>query len=75
VVAAGSGLRVTSDAGRTWRDIDASLPTGIAALHDLWLMAGGQGWATAGDALSNLRVLYTSDSGAHWSQLHVPYLT
>ncbi len=75
VVAAGSGLRVTSDAGRTWRDIDASLPAGIAAVHDLWLMAGGQGWATAGDALSNLRVLYTSDGGAHWSQLHVPYLT
>jgi len=75
VVAAGSRLRVTSDAGRTWRDVDVSLPAGITGLHDLWLMAGGRGWATASHGSSNLRALYTSDGGVHWSQLHVPYLT
>ena len=75
VVAAASGLRVTKDAGRTWQDIDVSLPAGITGLHDLWLTAGGQGWATAGHGLNDLRVLYTSDGGVHWSQLHVPYMT
>ncbi len=61
-LADGSKLHVTSDAGRTWRDVAASLPAGVTVLDDLWLTAGGQGWATgnyAGD------VLHTTDGGVH----------
>lgn len=74
-VADGARLRVTSDAGLTWRDVPTSLPAGISTLHDLWLTADRQGWATADDAAGDVRVLHTTDAGAHWSLSHVPYLT
>ena len=74
-VADGSRLHVTSDAGFTWHDVSTALPAGIAALHDLWLTAGGEGWATADDAAGHVRVLHTTDAGVHWSLSRVPYLT
>jgi photosystem II stability/assembly factor-like uncharacterized protein len=61
-VANGSRLHVTSDAGRTWRDVSPARPPGITALHDLWLTVGGPGWATAEDAGGNLRVLHAASA-------------
>jgi len=72
--AGGSLVHVTSDAGRTWRTVNASLPPGIAALVDLWLTGGGEGWATGADGFGNLRVLRTGDGGAHWARSPVPEL-
>jgi photosystem II stability/assembly factor-like uncharacterized protein len=73
--AGGSLVHVTSDAGRTWRTVHASLPSGIASLVDLWLTGSGVGWATGDDGSGNLRVLRTTDGGVHWSRSPVPYLT
>jgi len=73
-VAAGAGLHLTADAGRTWRDIAAVLPDGISALHDVWMTAGGEGWATTDPRAAGLRVLHTTDGGVHWSESHVPYM-
>jgi photosystem II stability/assembly factor-like uncharacterized protein len=73
-VAAGPRLRLTSDAGTTWREVVASLPAGVTALHDLWLVPGGQGWATADGTAGNLLVVRTSDGGAHWARSPVPGL-
>ncbi len=73
-VADGSRLRLTADAGRTWRVVEAALPDGFPALHDLWLTASGEGWATADRASGSTRVLRTTDAGSHWSEARVPHL-
>ncbi len=73
-VADGSGLRVTADAGRTWRVVQAALPDGFTALHDLRLTASGEGWATADSASGGTHVLHTTDGGSHWSDASVPHL-
>ena len=74
-VAAGATVRVTADAGRSWRDIATALPGGITALQDVWLTAAGEGWATTDHgSTADLRVLHTTDGGARWSESHVPYV-
>jgi len=73
--AGGSLLHLTSNAGLTWRTVHAALPSGIAALVDLWLTGGAEGWATGDDGHGNLRILHIADGGASWSPSSVPYLT
>lgn len=72
--AGASLLQMTSDAGRTWRTMHASLPAGVVALVDVWLTGSGEGWATGEDGSGRLRVLRTTDGGADWSLSPVPYL-
>jgi photosystem II stability/assembly factor-like uncharacterized protein len=66
-VADGARLLATADAGRTWRPVAISLPRGVTTLRDLWLLPGGQGWATAEGAIGTLAVLSTRDGGRRWS--------
>src|SRR5215467_2504985 len=72
--AGGSLVQTTSNAGRTWRTVRASLPRGVVALVDVWLAGTGEGWATGDDGSGNLRVLRTADGGADWLLSPVPYL-
>lgn len=76
MVAGGTVIHATSDAGRTWHDVHSKLPAGIFALHDLWLFPGGKGWATGSDAVrgGSLHVLVTGDGGTTWSLAPVPHL-
>lgn len=76
MVAGGAVIHATSDAGRTWHDVHTKLPSGIFALHDLWLYPGGKGWATGSDAErgGSLHVLVTGDGGTTWSLSPVPHL-
>lgn len=72
VVAHGAQLSVTFDGGKTWRDTDAVLPSGVTVLHDLWFEAGDEGWALGQNGASNEQVLHTVDSGAHWTRVAIP---
>jgi photosystem II stability/assembly factor-like uncharacterized protein len=74
LVSDGSVIHSTTDGGRSWRDIHSKLPAGIASLHDLWLYAGGKGWATSTDVGGGYHVLTTSDGGVTWTQSPVPHL-
>jgi hypothetical protein len=74
LVADGSVIHSTTDGGVVWRDIRSKVPSGIAALHDLWIYKGGKGWATGTDAGSGYHVLTTSDGGATWALSPVPHL-
>jgi photosystem II stability/assembly factor-like uncharacterized protein len=74
VFAGGAVLRSTSDGGQTWSDVQSRLPTGISALHDLWLFPGGKGWATGTDAGGQYQILTTSDGGSTWAFSPVPHL-
>jgi photosystem II stability/assembly factor-like uncharacterized protein len=74
VFADGSVLRSTSDGGQTWSDVHSRLPTGVSALHDLWLFPGGKGWATGTDARGQDQILTTSDGGWTWALSPVPHL-
>jgi photosystem II stability/assembly factor-like uncharacterized protein len=60
---------IASDAGRTWRTVIAPLPAGIAALADLWLTGGGEGWTIGDDGSGNVQILHTTDGGANWFTL------
>ena len=74
LVADGLVIHATSDGGSKWQDIHPRLPSGIVALHDLWLFRGGKGWATGADASLGYHVLTTSDGGSTWTLSAVPHL-
>lgn len=74
LVADGSVIHSTADGGVAWRSIRSRLPSGIAALHALWLYEGGKGWATGTDYGGGYHVLTTSDGGATWTLSPVPHL-
>jgi photosystem II stability/assembly factor-like uncharacterized protein len=74
VFANGTVLRSTTDGGQSWSDVHSHLPSGISALHDLWLFPGGKGWATSTDASGGYHVLTTSDGGSTWALSPMPHL-